>query len=571
MSGICIDKLPHSCGTRKGLQVFADPETGKVDGFCFSCQTRVANPYGVEKTIDDVDLPEPKTQEEIEKEIAEIDSYPVVDLPTRKLRKQHLDFYGIKVALSEEDGKTPAATYFPMYIDGVLSGYYGKTIGPDSMTWSVGETKGADPFGWEQAKRSGAYKLIIVEGKEDVVATKAIFERYGKEEYQPAVICPPNGTNSVTKSLGKIAHEASRMFKEIVICMDKDKAGEKATEQALAIFPKALTAVLPEKDPNDCILRGSQNAAYKALAFQATLPRNTRLVIADRALHERARIPTPRGELTWPFPKMDRLLRGIRLGETIYIGAGVKMGKSELLNAVVAHFIKEHGIKVMVAKPEEEIVDTYKLICNKMVGRVFTDPDVEFDYDKYDQAGEMLDGNLFMIDIYQHMGWETLKVDIAQAAANGVKAVFIDPITNLTNGMNAADANTKLQEIAQSVAALAKDLNIVIFLFCHLKAHDGNISREIRNKKYEKGEYVHLGNCPHETGGDVLSTQFAGSRSMMRSCHLMLGLEGNKDEELPEDIRSLRWLRILEDRRFGNSDSVCLHYSKSTTLYAEAA
>jgi hypothetical protein len=36
MSGVCIDKLSHSCGTRKGLQVFADEETGKVNGWCFS-------------------------------------------------------------------------------------------------------------------------------------------------------------------------------------------------------------------------------------------------------------------------------------------------------------------------------------------------------------------------------------------------------------------------------------------------------------------------------------------------------------------------------------------------------
>lgn len=569
-NGICIDKLPHSCGTKQGLQVFADAETGKVDGFCFSCHNYVANPYGKPITVDDVELPKPKTKEEIQQEIAEISGYPVVDLPSRKLRSEHLDFFGVKVSLNEADGKTPSATFFPITKDGELKGYYGKTIGPDSVSWAIGDVKDADPFGWEEAKRSGAYRLIIVEGREDAVATRSIFARHGKPEYQPAVISLTNGTNSVERNLSRIQQEASRMFKEIVLCFDNDKPGQKALEKALVIFPKALTAVLPEKDPNDCILRGSQMAAYKALAFQASTPKNSRLVVADKALHARARVPTPRGELTWPFPKMDRLLRGIRYGETLFIGAGVKMGKSELLNAIVAHFIKEHHISVMVAKPEEDIEETYKLVCNKMVGKVFTDPDIDFDYDAYDQAGEMLEDKLIMIDIYQHLGWDTLKVDIAQAASKGVKAVFIDPITNLTNGMNAADANTKLQDIAQDLAAMAKDLNIVIFIFCHLKAHDGNISKEVRQKKYEKGQYVHLGNCPHEYGGDIQSPQFAGSRAMMRSCHLMLGLEGNKDEELPEEIRSLRWLRILEDRRFGNSDSVCLHYSKKTTLYTEA-
>ncbi len=32
------------------------------------------------------------------------------------------------------------------------------------------------------------------------------------------------------------------------------------------------------------------------------------------------------------------------------------MGKSELLNALGAHFIKAHSVKVFMAKPEEEAV-----------------------------------------------------------------------------------------------------------------------------------------------------------------------------------------------------------------------
>ena len=42
---------------------------------------------------------------------------------------------------------------------------------------------------------------------------------------------------------------------------------------------------------------------------------------------------------------------------------------------------------------------------------------------------------------------------------------MIDPITNLTNGMDSGDANVKLQEIAQDLSAMAKDLNIAIFIF----------------------------------------------------------------------------------------------------------
>ncbi len=567
--GIPIDKLPHSCGTRRGLQVFANEDTGKVDGWCFSCGTYVANPYGEEKTIDEVNMPQPKTQAEIDAEIAEVSSLPTVDVPSRKLRAEYLLRFGIRVGLSEEDGKTPAKMFFPQVVDGELSGFYVKTLTDPKHTWSIGEVKGAEPFGWQRAKRSGAYRLIITEGMEDAVAVESIMDRHGDEEYMPAVISLTNGVGSVDRNLSLVAKEARNLFKEIILCFDDDKPGQEAVGKAMQYFPHAKTVTLPEKDANDCILKGCQKAAYKALAFKASTPKNSRLVVADDDLHVSAREPTPYGQLTWPYERMNAMLRGIRYGETIYIGAGVKMGKSELLNDIAAHFVKEHGVKVFMAKPEEANKKTYKLMCNKVVGSVFHDPDVEFDYGLYDKAGEILKGNLVMVDLYQEMSWEALKLDIVSAAAMGCKAVFIDPITNLTNGMNSADANTKLQEIAQGLSSLAHDLQIVIFIFCHLKAPDGNISKDQRDKKYSKGEHTRLGNCPHEFGGTVQSAQFAGSRAMMRSCNLMIGLEGNKDPELPEELRNIRQLTILEDREFGNADSVSLYWNRNTTLFRE--
>jgi twinkle protein len=174
-----------------------------------------------------------------------------------------------------------------------------------------------------------------------------------------------------------------------------------------------------------------------------------------------------------------------------------------------------------------------------------------------------------MVDLYQHLGWETLKEDIISAAAMGCKAVFIDPITNLTNTVDAAKANEMLQSIAQDLAAMAIDLDVVIFIFCHLKAPEGNLSQDQRAKRYRENQYWQLGNCPHEKGGTVLSNQFAGSRGMMRSCNLMLGLEGNKDPDLDDEIKNTRLLTILEDREFGNSASTSLYWNRNTTLFKE--
>src|SRR5690606_16010479 len=115
-------------------------------------------------------------------------------------------------------------------------------------------------------------------------------------------------------------------------------------------------------------------------------------------------------------------------------GAGQKQGKSEIVNTLAAHCMIEHGWKVFLVKPEEANKKTYKLVLGKVAGKQFNDPEVDFDAKAYDDAGKQVAGKLYMLNLYQHVGWDTLKSDIRAAAAEGCKAVFIDPITNLVNG-----------------------------------------------------------------------------------------------------------------------------------------
>lgn len=549
--GTCLAKLPHDCGSRAGLQVF-EKEDGVVDGYCFSCDTYVKHPFGKPMNVDDIPKKQRlgKTKEEIEEEIVGIGLLRTVDLKDRRLRKASLEYFGIKIGLSEQDGKTPVTAYFPYTWEGKLKSYKVKLF-ENKRFWSLGDQKEVDLFGWEQAIATGAKRLIITEGEFDAVALHRIIEMYTPEkyiDYKPAVCSLPHGSSAAGNDIAKLMPKIRKHFKEISLAFDNDKAGEKATEDVCMQLPDATTIPLPGDDANDCLIKGTGKAAFKAAQFNASKPKNTRLVFGED-LHEEAREQAKPGELTWPWAHLNKATRGIRYGETIYLGAGVKMGKSELLNALGAHFVKAHEIKVFMAKPEEANKKTYKLMAGKIVGRVFHDPDREFDYEAYDRAGEVLNSKLAMVNLYQHLGWETLKADIYAAAAWGAKAVFIDPITNLTNGIAAADANVKLQEIAQELASMALDLNIVVFIFCHLKAPP-------------------VGN-DHEHGGDVLSSQFAGSRAMMRSCNMMLGLQGDKSPDLEPEERNRRDLILLEDREFGNTGRFGLYWDLQTQLFNE--
>ena len=544
-----LERLPHSCGSRRGLQVIRE-EDGKVSGYCFSCREYVRHPYGDDKPEDYVppDLKE-RTPKDHQKEINEILEYGVQKLNDRHLNAATLDYFGIKIGVSEQDGSTPFSHHYPYKKGSELRAFKNRIIDTKQM-WVTGDTADVDLFGWEQALASGSPRLYITEGELDTCALWQMIMRSQKgtdyEDRVPAVVSLTRGSSGVNKDFTPANVEAIRKhFKDIVLVYDQDEAGQSAVQHTLNILPEALTVTLPAKDANECLTKGMSKQAVSSCLFKASVPKNTRLVwgtdLVDKAREE------PEWGLSWPWPSLTDLTRGIFTGKTYYFGAGVKMGKSELVDALADWMIREHGWNMFLAKPEQSNEITLKKVIGKSAGRIFHDPKIPFDYEAYDEWAPKVAPKVCMLDLYQNMGWESLKVDIRLAAASGVKGVIIDPITNLTVGLSAAETNTKLQEIAVELSTMALDLDIAIFIFCHLKAPEGT---------------------PHEFGGKVLSNQFAGSRAMMRSCDYMIGLEGNKDPDLPATEKNRRDLVVLEARE-GETGRVGLAWSPLTGVFTE--
>lgn len=552
MTGICIEKLPHEeCGSTDALQVFESE--GEYTGYCFSCETYVENPYGKgskpSSRKDDARVSRER-DDEVRNKIKEIQHYSSCALPDRRLDSDSLDYFGIKVRASTKNPSKPEFHYYPYYRDGKLVGYKARLVKNKQMWW-IGDSKDVDLFGWQKALSSGGKRLFITEGELDAAALYQALKAKNRntkwERLDPAVVSLPGGASSAASTITRLQSKIRSNFEQVVLVFDEDEPGRKAAHDVLQVYPTAKTVTLPDKDPNQCIMEGKSLALCNAVLFKSSTPKNTRLVNAS-ALFDAAREP-PKWGLAWPWEGLTALTRGIRYGETLYLGAGVKMGKSEVVNTLAAHFITEHNVPVFLAKPEEANKKTVKMVLGKIAGKIFHDPTIEFDEEAYNEAVNLCGNNLNMLSLYQHLGWETLRGDIMEAVEGGCKAVFIDPITNLINGIDSASTNTVLQDIAQELAALAKDLDIAVFIFCHLKAPTAGPS--------------------HERGGKVYSSQFSGSRAMMRSCNLMLGLEGNKDPDLPFQERNLRRLVILEDREFGSSGIVNLYWDKDTGLFSE--
>lgn len=530
----------EKCGSSDALQVFEN-EDGTVSGFCFSCRTYVHNPLGDNPDLSKIEKPLKKSEEEILGEMNEIAELEACELPERKLRKHSLDAFGVKVGFDERDGKTPRLVFFPYTKDGKVVRYKVRLLGQKRM-WSVSVDSDVDMFGWQQAITSGARKIIITEGEYDAVAMHRILQIYTPDNFKdhiPAIVSLPDGASSVKKALTKALPKLKLFFNETILCFDQDEAGKRAIEEALKILPEAKVVELPCKDANEALIEGKGKAVWRALTFAANKPKNTRLVKGSQLTQDAMK--RPEMGLSWPYEGLTKLTRGIRRGETYYFGAGVKMGKSELVNDIAKHMIVTHGLPVLLCKPEEDKAETYRRLVGKVANRIFHDPDIEFDEQAFLEADKLVGDKAIIVDNYQFVNWENLKDDIRYAVNNeSVHDVIIDPVTCFTNGMTASETNEFLVGWAAELAAMSKDMNYTAYIFCHLKAPDNG--------------------PPHERGGEVMSTQFTGSRAMMRSCNLMVGMEGNKDQELPVETRNMRKLKILEDRNFGATGIVRLYW-----------
>ncbi len=549
----CIENLPHVCSadhtSSDGLQVFE--EDGKYTGFCFSCATYVHDPYE-NKPKDYKPVALVKSDEEIVQELFDIYNLPTIDIDSRRLNYDALSYYGCKTGFSCTDGETPEVLYFPYVFEGETIKYKAKLL-PEKKSWWIGRGKEIEPFGWMQALSTGSPKLIITEGEADTVAMWQMITKMNKggqwEDMVPAVISIPHGASSAVKSLMSIAPLAELKFKEIILAFDMDNAGQTAAEKVVKeVFPNAKVAHLPDKDANACLSNGRSKACVKAVLWNSVIPKNTR-IIRGSSLSELAR-KKPEFGLSYPWEGLTALTRGIRRGETVYIGAGVKMGKSELVNTLAGHLIVKHNLPVFLIKPEESMAKSYNLLVGKAAGRIFHDPKIPFDQEAWDRAEPLIGDKALILDSYQFIGWDTLKGDIKYSViSEGVKDVIIDPITALTNTVGVSEANEFLVNMSAELSSMAKDLDFTAYIFCHLKApKDGD---------------------PHERGGKVYSHQFAGSRAMMRSCNYMVGMEGNKDPDMTVEQRNMRSLVMLEDREFGSSGRVDLYWDNRTGLFNE--
>lgn len=478
----------------------------------------------------------------IEETMEDVAQYPFKAIPERGITEETAKHFGIRTKINNSNGLEHEAHYFPYYLEGKLCGYKKRDLTkpkqqPGHFSTIGFQSVACDLFGMKAANSSSKRMIVITEGEYDAAITWQVMrENYRTKEgrsgkINPTVVSISNGTASAVQNLGqKQNQKIINRHEQIVLAFDADKATEAEKAKGIAKGKDAIAAVysymphirvadMPDDhDPCDMYTKGLSSVFYWSIMKPIEyIPEGFRTYaqIRDKA-HEVAVLGR-----AWPWPTMTRITLGRRDGEGCFVGAGVKMGKSEFLNQIAEHIYKTEKTKSAMFKFEEENDITCKKIAGKLYHKDFTNaekvlhpqPDGTFrdiwgnevfegqrGYFKHEEQIEATDAvgdHIIYYSNYGRANWDEVKGAIRHAVlVEGAKDVFIDPITRLVQGMDAAKANIELERFSDELSKMAKELGFFYYCFCHLN-------------KPETGK-------PHEFGGQVQSAQFAGSRAMMR-------------------------------------------------------
>ena len=552
----CIEKLPHKdCGSSDALQTFFNEQTETYTGYCFSCETWIADPYG-----DDSGRTPPKkkkkTKEEIEEEVQFIKTFQVPHKPIRSIPKSNFVQWGLRVGLSEYDGKTPFALYFGYQnSNGNVVGWKARAFMNKSF-WTVGDFDDVDPFGFARALRVGGKKLYITEGEFDAIALEYAIRTYSKDpryHMKPvAVISLSSGVSSVSKDLKNIRSRIKNKFDEIVLCFDDDEAGKQAEKKAQALYPDVLRMDKPYgcKDANEALIKGEKDQLAINALFKTHKPPIQGIIkvedVINRALEK------PQLGLSYPFKEFDEMTLGQRMGELVSVGGGVGTGKTLLAHEWAAHNIIEHKIPCFMVLLEEQNHVSLRNVAGKIDSIPYHVPETQYDEEQFIETAMSLKDMLFMweSDADQSLRFELEEIINAirfNTEEYGCKFHYIDNMTRLVDHLTATEANEFINKYSSVLEGLCTQLDINITVFSHLN-NTGKIS--------------------HEEGGRVLASQFTGSRGLMRSSPMMIGFERNKLAE--GDRRNNSYLTVIKNRKYGFEGRVKTKYNTSTGRLKES-
>jgi twinkle protein len=369
------------------------------------------------------------------------------------------------------------AVRFPYYDDNkALVGY--KERGREKTFKWVGSNTDHQLFG-QQLFGSGK-TIVITEGEMDALSVWQVRNNW-------PVCSVPNGAHGAAKDL---KHQLKWLlgFDEIVLMLDQDEAGQKATAECAALFPADRVFIAPlgnYKDASEALVAGDGDAIRQAyFNRKAYMPQ---AIIDGKDLFDLVSAPLRGKDADYPYAGLNNLTSGLRLGELVVFTAGSGTGKSTLCGEIAMSLV-DQGFSVGYIALEESVQRTaLRLMTVKANKPLHLSNDIDAADLRSAFDNSVGSGRVYLRDGFGSVDPDVILNDIRfMVKAKGVQWIILDHLSILLSGNATNDERRMLDITMTKLRSFVEETKIGMILISHLR-------RTTNDKAHEDGADVSLG------------------------------------------------------------------------------
>ncbi len=341
---------------------------------------------------------------------------------------------------------------------------------------SAGNMKGGKLFGMQLFPPGSAKTITILEGEEDAMA---VYDMMGDF---PAV-----SVRSASQALEDCTEHYNYInsFEKIVLCLDGDEAGKKATKELAALFDyNKLYHVKFEgvKDPNQLLEQG-QAKKFVSMWWNASKFMPDEIVSSFDAID--ALIDKEEHKQGYPFPwsRLTEMTYGMHDGDLVLLTALEGLGKTEIIRAIEHHVLKTTDENIGIIHLEESKGRAIKGLVGYELRKAAHLPDSGVTNEEVKKVFRQLSKRDNRVHLYTHFGSDDPSIILSNvqflAGPARCKFIFLDHISMVVSGLATDNERQVLDNISTRLKEIAKSTGCIIVFISHV--NDEGQTRGSRN------------------------------------------------------------------------------------------
>lgn len=502
-----------------------------------------------------------------EETVADVQKFPFKAFPERGISKETCERFGVRAGLSEKDGKTIEAFYFPSFNQkGKIVGYKKQDITVDKSHdyhWTtVGSVSiGNKLFGQntvEEMNRKRA-NLILTEGEWDSLSIyQSCVDSVKGTKYEgiePTVVSIPMGTKNAVEAILHNeqfvkSYDATTLFFDDDHCTPaelkkgimKGHEAREAVASALVGSGLALMTITPSegfKDASDYLQANKSQELSKLVQFGKRVFSAEKIVKASDISFEDLIAKRPEGLYVKSFPKLMEKLHGFRTRELVLLTAPSGVGKSTV-SSIIANAFIDHGERVGQIYLEETNKETLqRAVASKLKVNYLkfkNDPTSVANIDAIRVAYDEIckDDKVIMLGHFGSLPITELMAKIKHMhLIEGCKYIIVDHLSLAISGSEVENERKELDMIMTELAAFCAANEVCIIAISHINRTAADQFKAPKGKEDEPFWVK------------VTKEMMRGSAALEQLSFVIIGLE---PEILPDRSRGRVRLTVLKNR-----------------------